>query len=115
QLESAGFVGTVRRGDAKIAVRIERQGQTVYGLDIEKGGPFGDSSLNFVVGTHHMRAGGNSSNGHATPFFDREAQTPKLKMMDLSVFGSMGSSDRTYTKEEFFTALWDRIVEQLER
>ncbi|SEP35051.1 hypothetical protein SAMN04489732_106296 [Amycolatopsis saalfeldensis] len=115
QLESAGFVGTVRRGEVKIAVRIERQGRTVYGLDIEKGSSFGDSSLNFVVGTHRMGAGGNSSNGYATPFFDREAQTPKLKMVDFSVFGSMGSGDRTYTKEEFFTALWDRIVEQLER
>lgn len=84
QLESAGFVGTVRRRESRIAVRVERQGRTVYGLDIEKGGPFGDSSLHFVLG-------GNR------------------------IFSSMGSSDRTYTKEEFFTALWDRIVEQSER
>ena len=115
QLESAGFVGTVRRGDTKIAVRIERQGQTVYALDIEKGSSFGDSSLNFVVGGNRMGlGGGNSSNGYATPYFDRDAQVPKLKMMDFSVFSSMGRSDVTYTKEELFTTLWDRIIEQLE-
>ncbi|MCR6483999.1 toll/interleukin-1 receptor domain-containing protein [Amycolatopsis sp. OK19-0408] len=114
QLESIGFVGTVRRGESKIAVRIERQGQTVYGLDIEKGGPYGDSSLNFVIGTHRVGAGGSSSNGHATPFFDREAQVPKLRMFNLSVFQEVGGPDREYTKEEFFAALWDRIVEQIE-
>lgn len=115
QLESAGFIGTIRRGESKLAVRIERHGQIVYALDIEKGGPFGDDCLNFVTGRNHMGSSGNTSNGHATPFFDREAQVPKLKMMDFSVFSNTADSDRTYTKEEFFTALWDRIVEQLER
>lgn len=115
ELEANGFVGTVNRSDAKIAVRIERQGETVYALDIEKGSSFGDDSLNLVIGGNRMGSGGSSSNGYVTPYFDGEEGVPKLRMMDFSVFGSMGSSDMVYTKEEFFTALWDRIVDQLER
>ncbi len=115
QLESVGFIATVHQGASKITVRIEHQSRPVYGLDIHKSSSFGDNSLNFVIGTRRTGSGGNSSNGYATPYFDLEAQIPKLKMMDFSVFSSIGSSDRTYTKEEFFTALWDRIVEQLQR
>ncbi|MFJ8917623.1 TIR domain-containing protein [Amycolatopsis sp. NPDC102389] len=115
QLESKGFAGTVRRTEAKIAVRIEHQGETIYALDIEKGGPFSDTSLNFVIGGSHMGSEGRSSNGHATPYFDREAQIPKLKMMDFSVFESFGRSHLVYTKQEFFSAPWDRIVDQLEQ
>ncbi len=115
QLESVGFVAIVRPGESKITVRIEHHGRKAYELEIQKGSSFGDSSLNFVVGTHRTGSSGNSSNGYATPYFDREEQIPKLKMMDFSVFSTLGGSDRTYTKEEFFTALWDRIVEQLQR
>lgn len=115
ELDASGFVGTVNRSDANIAVRIESQGETVYALDIEKGSSFGDDSLNLVIGGNRMGSGGSSSNGYVTPYFDREEGVPKLRMMDFSVFGSMGSSDKVYTKEEFFTALWDRIVDQLER
>ncbi|MDA2803031.1 toll/interleukin-1 receptor domain-containing protein [Nocardiopsis suaedae] len=115
QLEDAGFIGTVNRTDSMIMLRVELQGHTVYSLDITKGGPFGDDKLNFVVGGNHINTHGNSSNGHAAPFFDRDTQMSKLRMFDLSVFCSMGGQDKEYTKEEFFDALWDRIIDQLER
>ena len=40
--------------------------------------------------------------------------SPKLKMMDYSIFDSFGGHDREFTKEELFRALWGRIVDQLE-
>jgi hypothetical protein len=36
-------------------------------------------------------------------------------MTDLSVLSTLSSKDQAYTKEELFQALWDRIVDQLER
>jgi hypothetical protein len=113
-LSSLGFVGRARVTGEVLKVRIERNGETVYAIDIEKGGFTSDDQLNFKVGGNRI-GGGNSSNGHATPYFDREAGVSKLKMMDFSVFGTMGSGTQAYTKEELFHKLWDRIIEQLER
>ncbi|MEV4648341.1 toll/interleukin-1 receptor domain-containing protein [Saccharopolyspora sp. NPDC049357] len=114
QLTPLGFVGRVRVSGETLKVRIERNGETAYALDISKGGFHSDDQLNFMIGGNRI-GGGTSSNGYATPYFDREAGAPKLRMMDFSVFSSMGRSDLTYTKEELFTKLWGRIVEQLER
>ncbi|MGH3624047.1 MAG: TIR domain-containing protein [Sciscionella sp.] len=113
QLKSLGFVGTVMRRDDNIKIRIERQGDTVYSLDIAKGGSFGDDRLEFGVG--HHRTGSSGINGWALPFFDKQAGQPKLELMDMSLLSSMGGGERVFSKEKFFDALWDRIVEQLER
>jgi hypothetical protein len=114
QLAPLGFVGRARVSGETLKVRIERHGETAYAIDIAKGGFISDDQLNFVVGGNRM-GGGNSSNGYATPYFDRDAGKPKLKMMDFSVFGSMGQSDQAYTKEELFSKLWDSMVAILER
>lgn len=110
QLHSSGFVGTVSSSDDRLAIRIERGGQTVYALDIGKGGSFGDDQLTFAV---NQRRGGGGINGYATPYFDREAQTPKLRMMDFSVFSQPGT-DTAYTKQELFEKLWSKMIEHLE-
>lgn len=114
QLSSHGFVGCARVNGNTLMVRIERRGETVYALDIQKGGMLSDDQLNFVLGAGRM-GGGNRSNGYATPYFDLGAGKPMLKMVDFSVFGSTGASDQLYTKEEMFDKLWGKIVEELER
>jgi hypothetical protein len=112
-LRTKGFVGTVSRTDERISVRIEHRGETVYSLDIYRGGSMGDDKLTFGLGHHRGLTSG--INGWAQPFFDKQAGYPKLKMFDLSVLGGLGGSERELTKEELFQALWDRIIEQLER
>jgi hypothetical protein len=113
QLESLGFVCTVNRTHDRISIRIEQQGQVAYALDIYKGGDFGDDKLHFGVG--HNRGTSRGSNGWAEPYFDKQAQQPKLRMMDLSVLSNFGGGgDRELTKEELFEALWERIVDRLE-
>lgn len=114
QLASLGFVGRTRVSGETLKVRIERQGETAYAIDIDKGGFSSDDQLNFVIGGNSMGSG-KSSNGYATPYFDRDTGIPKLKMLDFSVFSSMGGSDQTYTKEELFNKLWISIVDRLER
>jgi len=105
RLRRRGFVGTAHRGDSRIALRIERAGDTVYALDIQRGGIGGDETVNFVVGRHD--AGSACTNGWARPVYD--AGVAKLELHDRSVFGNVETAPRTYTREELFTALWQRI------
>ncbi|GAA4296208.1 hypothetical protein GCM10023148_57140 [Actinokineospora soli] len=107
-LAKRGFAGTARVGDGRIAVRVERAGDTVYALDIQRGGIGGDETLNFVVGRHD--AGSACSNGWARPVYDTATGTAVLEMHDMSVFGRGPGDPRTYRKEELFTALWQRIT-----
>jgi hypothetical protein len=105
-LHRRGFAGSVHVGDARIAVRIERAGDTVYALDIQRGGIGGDETVNFVVGRHD--AGSACSNGWARPVYDLAAGSAALELYDLSVLGH-GGEPRPYSKEALFTALWQRI------
>jgi len=112
RLYERGFVGTVERMERRLSIRIERAGETVYALDIYKGGSFDDDKLEFGIGRH--RLGGNGINGYARPFFDKDAGHPMLEMTDFSVLGSFGAGTQQLTKEELFDKLWNRIVDQLE-
>ena len=112
RLRTKGFICTVNRTQDRVSIRIEQRGETVYSLDIYRGGSLGDDKLTFGLG--HHRSPGNGINGWVQPFFDKKVGQPKLKMMDFSIFGSFGGHDREFTKEELFRALWDRIVDQLE-
>ena len=114
QLRAKGFICTVNRTHDRLSIRIEQRGETVYALDIEKGGSWGDDKLTFGVG--HHRGSGSGINGWAEPYYDKQAERPKLRLTDFSVLSSMGSSgSRELTAQELFQALWDRIIDQLER
>jgi hypothetical protein len=113
ELRPIGFICTVERADSEVKIRIERHGGLVYGLDIRRGTPSRDDALNFVVGGPRRITTVNSSNGWAKPYFDLDDGVAKLEMHDLSVFSSFSTGTTRYTKEEFFEALWNRIVDQL--
>ncbi|HEX4721403.1 MAG TPA: hypothetical protein VH333_02735 [Pseudonocardiaceae bacterium] len=106
-LRRRGFAGTAYRGDGRIALRIERSGDTVYALDIQRGGIGGDETVNFVVGQHDV--GSACTNGWARPVYDTDAGVAKLELHDRSVLGHGDSEPRTYSREELFVALWARI------
>ncbi|GAA3013050.1 hypothetical protein [Actinokineospora diospyrosa] len=104
-LDASRFTGTVHIGDARIAVRVEQAGDTVYALDIQRGGIGGDETVNFVVGRHD--AGSACSNGWARPVYDAKAGA-LLELRDLSLLGG-GSETRVYRKDELFAVLWKRV------
>ena len=110
-LRGRGFVGTAHQGDSRIALRIERAGDTVYALDIQRGGIGGDETVNFVLGRHDE--GSACTSGWARPVYDTEAGGPRLELHDAPGLGrsvlGRGNDPRAYTKEELFTALWQRI------
>lgn len=112
-LRSRGLVGTAHRDASRIALRIEQAGDTVYALDIQRGGIGGDETVNFVVGRHDT--GSACTNGWARPVYDVDARVAKLELHDRSVFGHGGTEPRSYTREELFTALWQRINTVLSR
>jgi len=105
-LRRRGFIGTAHYSDARIALRIERAGDVVYALDIQRGGIGGDETVNFVVGRHDT--GSACTNGWARPVYD--AGEAKLELHDRSVFTRGDTEPSLYTREELFTALWDRIT-----
>jgi hypothetical protein len=107
QLRTRGFVCTVHRTESSVAIRVERRGDTVYALDIRRGGIGGDETLNFVVGLHDAAA--ICSSGWARPVYEKETGTTKLELHDLSVFGTDNPETRAYTKEGLFVDLWQRI------
>lgn len=108
-LARRGFVGTAHVGDTRIAVRVERAGDTVYALDVQRGGIGGDETVNFVVG---KKEGGALTNGWARPVYDTGAGAAVLEVHDFSVLGG-GGTPRAYRREDLFTALWQRIESAL--
>jgi hypothetical protein len=102
-----GFAATAHRGDTRIALRVERAGDTVYALDIQRGGIGGDETVNFVVGLHD--AASACTNGWVRPVYDADTGVTKLELHDQSVFGGRDLEPRAYTREELFDALWQRI------
>lgn len=46
ELAKRGLAGTVHLGDTTVAVRVERENDTVYALEVHRGG---DETVNFVV------------------------------------------------------------------
>jgi len=106
-IEGSGLVGTVHLGDSRIAVRVERAGDTVYALDIQRGGIGGDETVNFVVGRHDT--GGVCSNGWARPAYDTTSGTVVFELHDISVLGGANGEPRAYRREDLFAALWQRI------
>ncbi|XVS65554.1 hypothetical protein ACQPYE_05700 [Actinosynnema sp. CA-299493] len=105
-LERHGFVGTAHVGETRIAVRVERSGDTVYALDLQRGGIGGDETVNFVLGRQDGAAA--LTNGWARPVYDTGVGAAVLEVHDFSVLGGSGST-RAYRREELFTALWQRI------
>ncbi|MEE1830908.1 toll/interleukin-1 receptor domain-containing protein [Streptomyces sp. SP17KL33] len=114
QMSNAGFVCTVRNSESELRVRVEQRGKTLYAIDIQLGGMHRDDVLNFVLGQGGWSGGRNTSNGSASVVFDRTAGAPRLEMLDLSVFGTPGTTE-SYTKEELFAKLWGRLVDQVQQ
>ncbi|MEV3915116.1 TIR domain-containing protein [Streptomyces canus] len=112
RLHSAGFAGTARVSAERVAVRVEKSGSTVYALDIYPGG-LSDGTLAFSLDQH--RLGGSGMHAFATPVYDREAGGPRLELTNFSLLDMSGGVSRTMTKDELFTAIWDRLIEQIER
>jgi hypothetical protein len=111
QMESVGYVSTVRRGTDRVFVSFERGGRTEYALRITMGGQgMGEDKLTFSPGE-----AGSGMSAWVEPFYDRESERAMLRLVDFSLLGRLAGQQEAVTKEEFFDRLWEKIVEALER
>jgi hypothetical protein len=104
------FLGTVRKKDDAIIIRIEHSSKTVYALNIFQGGMGRDDSIGFNLDSNGLQR--NSYHATATPYFDKEAGQAKLEILNLSLLES--SARERLTKEELFTEIWKKLIQQIE-
>lgn len=111
RLEQMDLVGTVKTGESGTQVRVEDEGETIFGLNIFPAEGMGEACIGFNLDWRNFST--NSYHGTAQPFFDKERGIPALKIFDLSMFGVMGE-DLGLTKEELFEKLWERMIQDIE-
>jgi TIR domain len=110
QLRDNGFMCNVRVRDDSIRVRVEHNGNTVAGLNINKGTTMGDDKITWLVGYRNYGAS-NSFNGFAIPRFDKERGQAVVDVTDYNLLGN-DRFDGSY--DGFFDILWSKLVDQIE-
>ncbi|MEW2131905.1 toll/interleukin-1 receptor domain-containing protein [Streptomyces sp. NPDC005435] len=115
RMNESGLVCTADCSDSVLSVRVEQRGRRLYTISISVGrAGRGEEVLYFALSPRGRPVRGNRDNGMASQVFDLEAGVPKLRMTDASVFGA-SEGLMLYTKQELFQALWDRLVDEVER
>jgi TIR domain len=109
---SVGFYAEDVEGHRQI--RILRNQDTIYSLNINKGGlGRSDDGISFsnAVGRMISNSGINAW-GHFK--WDTGKEAVVLDLMDLGILSTYSSDTKGYTKEEFLQALWDKIRSVIE-
>ena len=112
KLEEQRLICTVKVRDNKISARVERGGETVAGIDIRRGGFLGDDHLSWQVGTRNFSD--STSNGWATPEFDKEHGVGFFKVSDLNLMAGSKPNPQVDTGG-LFEHLWGLLIDQIER
>jgi hypothetical protein len=108
QLELQGFRCHVRSSDNSLAIRVERNGDTIGRLDVQKGQQMGDDHITWATGRQRI---GSGVNGWATPRFDKEQGAAVIEVNDMA----MGPKQPDGSYEGFFSLLWEKLMQQIER
>ncbi|WP_299951927.1 toll/interleukin-1 receptor domain-containing protein [uncultured Modestobacter sp.] len=114
QLRVKGFICTVKRQGDRLMVRVERLGETVYSLDITKGGPMGDDHITWGINQRSYST--SSFNGWAVPQWDRSRDASVVTVNDLTGY-MQGEVDlgSGLTNSEFFLYFWGNMIDRIER
>jgi hypothetical protein len=97
-------------------IRILRNQDTIYSLNIKKGGfGSGDAGISFSYAIGRMISNsGINAWGHFT--WDAVRELVVLELHDMSLLSCFISGDaKRYTKEEFLEILWNKIRSEIER
>jgi hypothetical protein len=109
ELKSEGYAPIVRHHEDKVRVRVEKDGRTIFALNIFFSG-MGDSELGFNY-EQTASPSTNSENGHISPVFDKASRTAAFEMNDYGDFGQTKTSSR----EEIMRHFWDKMNGYIER
>ncbi len=98
-------------------IRILRNQDTIYSLNIKKGGfGSGDAGISFSYATGRMIFNSGSFNAWGHFKWDAAKEVVVLELHDISLLSSFNMGDaKEYMKEEFLAALWNKIRSIIER
>src|SRR5260370_25205117 len=98
-------------------IRILRNQDTIYSLNIKKGGfGSGDAGIVFSYAAGRMIFDRGSFNAWGQFAWDATKELVVLELHDISLLSSFNIGDaKRYTKEEFLAALWNKIRSTIEK
>lgn len=101
--------------DSKIRIRILKDNDYIYSLDITRNQLGNENGLAFSGQVGAPKTfGDNSYNAFGNFEYNKEKDTIVLNMLNFSLFNNIGEKN-LYTKEEFVNKLWDLVVEEVEK
>ena len=111
KLKDDGYVPVVRSKDDNLMVRVERDGKTIFVLNLFFSS-MGDNRLGFNFDQTSMMANAQSENGNLEPTYDKGSQKAGYILSD---YGGFGSSDKALSRQEVMEYFWSKMNKELER
>jgi hypothetical protein len=108
-LHSEGFTTAVRGDDQKVWVMLERDGKTVFVLNVFFSN-MGQNTLGYNFNERQMMANAESVNGLIEPEYDKQAKAPRFVLN--SFFGV--TKDDLKTKEDIVEYFWEEMNQKIE-
>lgn len=109
-----GVSCTVFDREGRTCVRVVLNGETKYSLDVWLGGVGGDDSIGFHGGAGKLTSSPGTSNAWGDIEWSKEADSPVLKFLDLSLLSMMPGDEKYFTFDDFTEAIWDVICDAIE-
>ena len=104
-----GYTCHVRTEDSSVHVRVEKLGNSVYGLKVQLTDGFGGDKLTMSFGWPSVT--GSGINAWATAEWDVEAGEGRFRYNDFN----RADPERLLSADDLFDLLWQNIVEHIEQ
>jgi hypothetical protein len=109
-LRPEGYVPVVRRKADDIRILIEKEGRTIFVLNLFFSS-MGDNRIGYNFDAVYMMANAKSENGNIEPVYDKAQQRSGFLLMDYSNFGD----ENVYSREDIMKFFWTKMTERIER
>lgn len=97
-------------------IRVRFSGHPLYSMNIyKKEHTDGDDGISFAVSEGDMRTFGGGVNAMGHFEWSKEKNDVVIELLDLSFLVYFSNDKNQYTKEEFVSALWNKICDILEK
>lgn len=108
-LKDEGYVPIVRKNSEKIRIMIERNGKTLFVMNLFFSN-MGENIIGFNFAERSIMANAQSENGNIEPIFDKDNRRSAYLINDYTNI----HDQKNYTKKEIMEYFWDNMNRQLE-